>query len=55
MKSKIEMKRENKIKSTINDLDTEAGPSFPEVSGTDDSVSGLILFNNLSYNLYSFI
>ena len=35
-------------------IDTGAGPSFPEELGTDDSVSGLILSNNLLYNLYSF-
>ena len=33
---------------------TRAGPSFPEGPSTDDSVSGLIFFNNLLYNLYSF-
>ena len=31
-----------------------AGLPFSEESDTDDSVSGLILSNNLLYNLYSF-
>ena len=35
-------------------MNTGAGPSFPEKSGANNSVSGLVLFNNLSYNLYSF-
>jgi len=35
-------------------LDTGVGLSFPEGSGTDNFVSGLILSNNLSYNLHSF-
>jgi len=34
---------------------TGAGPSFPEGSGIDDFVSELILSNNLSYNLHSFV
>ena len=29
--------------------------SFPEESDTDDSIFELILFNNLSYNLHSFV
>ena len=32
-----------------------AGPSFLEGSGIDDFVSELILSNNLSYNLHSFV
>ena len=32
-----------------------AGPSFPERSGINDFVSELILSNNLSYNLHSFV
>jgi len=35
-------------------IGTGAGPSFPEKLGTDNSVSRLILSNNLLYNLYSF-
>ena len=35
-------------------IDTGAGPSFPEKLGTDNSVSRLILSNNLLYNLYFF-
>ena len=34
---------------------TGAGPSFPKGSSADSSVSRLILSNNLSYNLYSFV
>ena len=33
---------------------TGAGPFFLEGPSTDDFVSGLIFFNNLLYNLYSF-
>ena len=35
-------------------MGTRAGPSFPEELGTDNSVSKLVLSNNLLYNLYSF-
>ena len=35
-------------------IDTGASPSFPEESDTDDSISRLILSNNLLYNLHSF-
>jgi len=35
-------------------MGTEAGLSFPERLDTDNSISELILFNNLSYNLYFF-
>ena len=35
-------------------MDTEAGPSFLEELGTNDSVSRLVLSNNSLYNLYSF-
>ena len=35
-------------------MGTGASPSLPEGPGSDNSVSGLILFNNLLYNLYSF-
>ena len=35
-------------------IGTRVGPSFPEELGTNDSVSGLVLSNNLSYNLCSF-
>ena len=33
---------------------TGTGLSFPEGSDANDFVSGLILFNKLLYNLYSF-
>ena len=36
------------------EMSTKAGPSFPEESDTNNSVSELVLFNNLSYNLHSF-
>ena len=36
-------------------MDTGAGPSFPERLGVDNSISKLILSNNLSYNLHSFM
>jgi len=36
-------------------MGTGAGPSFSEGLGTDDSVSRLILSNNLLYNLCSFV
>jgi len=36
-------------------IGTGAGLSFSKELDTDDSVSGLILSNNLSYNLYSFV
>ena len=36
-------------------MDTGAGLSFPERSDTNNSVSKLVLSNNLSYNLYSFV
>ena len=36
-------------------IGTGKGLSFPKELSTDDSVSGLILSNNLSYNLYSFV
>ena len=32
-----------------------AGPSFLEELGTNDSISGLVLSNNSSYNLHSFV
>jgi len=35
-------------------MDTGAGPSFSEGSDTNNFVSGLILSNNISYNLHSF-
>jgi len=35
-------------------MDTRADPSFPEELGTNNSVSGLVLSNNLLYNLCSF-
>jgi len=35
-------------------MGTKAGPFFPEELDTDDSISKLILTNNLSYNLCSF-
>jgi len=35
-------------------MGTGAGLSFPERLGTDNSISELILFNNLLYNLYFF-
>ena len=36
------------------EMDTRAGPSFPEGLGTDDSVPRLILSNDLLYKLYYF-
>ena len=36
-------------------IGTRAGPSFPEELGANNSVSELILSNNLSYNLHSFV
>ena len=36
-------------------IDTRADPSFSEGSGTNNSISKLILSNNLLYNLYSII
>ena len=36
-------------------IDTRAGPSFSEELGTNNSISGLILSNNLLYNLCSFV
>ena len=36
-------------------INNRASPSFPEELDTDDSISRLILSNNLLYNLYSFI
>ena len=36
-------------------MGTGAGPSFPERLGADNSISKLILSNNLSYNLHSFM
>jgi len=38
----------------VHGVGTGAGPSFLEESGTNNSVSRLILSNNLSYNLCSF-
>ena len=35
-------------------MSTRAGSSFSEELDTNDSVSGLVLSNNLLYNLYSF-
>ena len=35
-------------------IGTGASLSFPEGLYIDNSISGLILFNNLLYNLYSF-
>ena len=35
-------------------MGTRAGLSFLEGSGTNNFIFGLILFNNLSYNLHSF-
>jgi len=35
-------------------IGTRAGLSFPEELGTDNSVSKLILSNDLLYNLHSF-
>ena len=40
---------------SVYGMSTKADPSFSEGSGTDNSVSRLILSNNLLYNLYSFI
>ena len=39
----------------VSGIDTKAGLSFPEGPDTNNSISRLILSNNLSYNLYSFI
>jgi len=36
-------------------MGTGAGLSFPKELSTDNSVSRVILSNNLSYNLYSFV
>jgi len=36
------------------EMDTGVDPLFPEESGADNSVSGLILSNNLLYNLCFF-
>ncbi len=36
-------------------IGTRASLSFPEGLDTDNSISGLILSNNLLYNLYSFV
>ena len=36
------------------EISTETGSSFSEESSTDDSISELILSNNLLYNLYFF-
>ena len=36
------------------EISTETGSSFLEESSTDDSISELILSNNLLYNLYFF-
>ena len=36
-------------------IGTRAGPSFLEELDTNDSVSGLVLSNNLSYNLCPFV
>ena len=36
-------------------IDTGVGLFFLEGPGTNNSISGLILFNNLLYNLYSFV
>ena len=36
-------------------MDTGAGPSFLEVLDVNNSVSRLVLSNNLLYNFYSFI
>ena len=36
-------------------MGTRAGSYFPEELGTNDFVSELILFNNLLYNLCSFV
>jgi len=38
----------------VCEMDTRAGLFFPKGSGTDDSVSRLILSNKLLYNLCSF-
>ena len=37
------------------EMGTEAGSSFLEELGANKSVSGLVLSNNISYNLHSFI
>jgi len=39
----------------VCEVDTGAGLSFLEESGTNNFVSELILSNNLSYNLCSFV
>ena len=36
-------------------MSTGADPSFPEVLGANDSISGLVLSNNLLYSLHSFV
>jgi len=36
-------------------IGTGAGPSFPEKLGVNNSIFGLVLSNNSSYNLYSFV
>jgi len=36
-------------------MDTGAGLSFSEELDTNDSISGLVLSNNSSYNLCSFV
>ena len=36
-------------------MSTGAGLSFPEELDTNNSISGLVLFNNSLYNLYSFV
>ena len=38
----------------IEEIDTRASSFFPEDLGANNSVSGLILSNNLLYNLHSF-
>ena len=38
----------------MSEIDTKVGLSLPKDLDIDDSVSRLILFNNLLYNLYSF-
>jgi len=38
----------------VCEMGTRVGLFFPEGSGADDSVSRLILFNKLLYNLCSF-
>ena len=39
------MKRENKIKSTVNDLDNSSLEAYSQINN-------IILENNLSFNLY---